>query len=86
MESQWFFTFFNHKNQNMKFIKATENDIPMIQDLARRSWENAYAEILSKEQMEFMLSTMYSKEEISIHMQNPNYHYFLIQDESNDSL
>ncbi|ANF49834.1 GCN5 family acetyltransferase [Chryseobacterium glaciei] len=69
----------------MKLIKATENDIPMIQDLARRSWENAYAGILSKEQMEFMLSTMYSQEEIANHMQNPNYHYFLIQDESNDS-
>lgn len=69
----------------MKLIKATENDIPMIQDLARRSWENAYAEILSKEQMEFMLRTMYSQEEIANHMQNPNYHYFLIQDESNDS-
>ena len=69
----------------MKFIKATENDIPLIQDLARRSWENAYAEILSNEQMEYMLSTMYSKEEIANHLQNLNYHYYLIKDESNDS-
>ena len=35
----------------MKLIKATEKDIPLIQDLAKRSWENAYAEILSQEQM-----------------------------------
>lgn len=69
----------------MKLIKATENDIPLIQDLARRSWENAYAEILSKEQMEFMLSTMYSQEEISSQVKAPNYHYYLIQDENNDS-
>ena len=69
----------------MKFIKATENDIPLIQDLARRSWENAYAEILSNEQMEYMLSTMYSKEEIADHLQNPNYHYYLIKDENNNS-
>lgn len=69
----------------MKFIKATENDIPLIQDLAKRSWENAYAEILSNEQMEYMLNTMYSKEEIASHLHNPDYHYFLIEDENNDS-
>lgn len=69
----------------MKFIKATESDIPLIQELARRSWENAYAEILSGEQMEYMLSTMYSQEEIADHLQNPNYHYYLVKDENNDS-
>ncbi|KQR92686.1 GCN5 family acetyltransferase [Chryseobacterium sp. Leaf180] len=65
----------------MKIIKATEKDIPLIQDLAKRSWENAYAEILSGEQMKYMLDTMYSEEEISAQMQNPDYHYFLIYDE-----
>ncbi|MFC3160887.1 GNAT family N-acetyltransferase [Chryseobacterium arachidis] len=69
----------------MKFIKATKNDIPLIQDLARRSWENAYAEILSAEQMEYMLSTMYSAEEIESHLKQANYHYYLIQDENNRS-
>jgi GNAT superfamily N-acetyltransferase len=69
----------------MKLALATENDIPLIQDLAKRSWENAYAEILSAEQMEFMLNTMYSKEEILNQMQHPNYHYYLIKDENNDS-
>ncbi|MBT2621033.1 GNAT family N-acetyltransferase [Chryseobacterium sp. ISL-6] len=69
----------------MKLIKATEKDIPLIQDLARRSWENAYAEILSEEQMDYMLSTMYSADEISNHLKNPKYHYYLILDEVNDS-
>lgn len=69
----------------MKFIKATEKDIPLIQELARRSWENAYAKILSGEQMEYMLGTMYSHDEISAHLQNPEYHYYLILDENNDS-
>ncbi|ASK32820.1 GNAT family N-acetyltransferase [Chryseobacterium sp. T16E-39] len=70
----------------MKLIKATENDIPVIQELARRSWENAYAEILSDEQMEYMLTTMYSKEEISQHLKSVNYHYYLIEDEISHSL
>ncbi|UKB84801.1 GNAT family N-acetyltransferase [Chryseobacterium sp. MEBOG06] len=69
----------------MKFIKATKNDIPLIQNLARRSWENAYAEILSGEQMEYMLSEMYSETEINSHLQNPDYQYYLIQDENNNS-
>ncbi|MFY1047773.1 GNAT family N-acetyltransferase [Chryseobacterium sp. GP-SGM7] len=65
----------------MKLIKATEKDIPLIQDLAKRSWENAYAEILSVEQMNYMLETMYSETEISAHLKNPNYHYYLVFDE-----
>ena len=65
----------------MKLIKATEKDIPLIQDLAKRSWENAYADILSQEQMHFMLNTMYSEAEISEHLKNPNYHYYLVFDE-----
>ncbi|MBP2618905.1 GNAT family N-acetyltransferase [Chryseobacterium jejuense] len=69
----------------MKLIQATGKDIPLIQDLARRSWENAYAEILSEEQMEYMLSEMYSEQEIENQLQNPNYHYYLIEDESSHS-
>ncbi|AYM99986.1 GNAT family N-acetyltransferase [Chryseobacterium sp. 3008163] len=65
----------------MKLIKATEKDIPLIQDLAKRSWENAYAEILTTEQMEFMLNTMYSGVEITEHLKNTNYHYYLVFDE-----
>ena len=66
----------------MILIKATEKDIPLIQDLAKRSWENAYAEILSKEQMDYMLKTMYSEAEISEHLKKSNYHYFLVFDEA----
>ena len=69
----------------MKLVKATENDIPMIQDLARRSWENAYAGIISTEQIEYMLGEMYSADEILKHFANPNYHYYLVFDENNDS-
>lgn len=69
----------------MKLQQATAADIPLIQDLARRSWENAYADILSKEQMEFMLAEMYSENEILHHFQNPYYHYYLIQDENNNT-
>lgn len=69
----------------MKLTKATEENVSLIQDLARRSWKNAYAEILSEEQMEYMLSEMYSKAELESQLQNPNYQYYLIVDEDNNS-
>ena len=63
-------------------IKATEKDIPLIRDLAEKSWKSAYAELLSKEQIDYMLAEMYSVEEISAHLQNRNYHYYLILNEN----
>ncbi|PTT30131.1 GNAT family N-acetyltransferase, partial [Chryseobacterium sp. HMWF028] len=69
----------------MKLIEAKEKDIPLIRDLAKRSWESAYVGIISNEQINYMLGEMYSQDEISKHMKNPNYHYYLIFDENNDS-
>lgn len=66
----------------ISFKKATTNDIELIRELAEKSWESAYSEILSHEQIEYMLSTMYSEKEISTQMKNPDYQYFLIFDES----
>ena len=64
------------------FKNATENDIPLIQNLAEKSWNSAYSKILSKDQIEYMLREMYSVEEISNHLKNANYFYYLIlQDE-----
>ncbi|TXF75120.1 GNAT family N-acetyltransferase [Chryseobacterium sp.] len=62
----------------IQFKKAAKQDIPLIQNLAEASWLNAYGEILSSEQIKFMLDTMYSEEEISAHLGNPNYHYYII--------
>lgn len=61
--------------------KATQFDICLIQDLARKSWEVAYAEILSKEQLDYMLDMMYSEHAILAHFQNPDYQYFIISED-----
>lgn len=64
------------------FKKAAEKDIPLLQSLAEKSWNSAYSKILSKHQIEYMLAEMYSAAEISNHLKNPNYFYYLIlQDE-----
>ncbi|WP_027380034.1 GNAT family N-acetyltransferase [Chryseobacterium daeguense] len=69
----------------MKFIEATEKDVPLIQDLARRSWEKAYTGIISDEQIEYMLTNMYSQQEIKNQLENSKYHYYLIFDDTADS-
>lgn len=63
------------------FKEASERDIPLIRTLAEKSWNAAYSQILSQEQIEYMLHEMYSAEEISSHLQNPNYQYHLIFNE-----
>ncbi|MBU4537665.1 MAG: GNAT family N-acetyltransferase [Weeksellaceae bacterium] len=64
------------------FKKAAETDIEMIRELAEKSWNSAYANILTQQQIDYMLLEMYSVEEISSHLQNPNYHYYLIFNEN----
>lgn len=62
----------------VEFRKATEKDIPLLRELAEKSWKSAYANILSPEQIDYMLAEMYSEKEISSQLQNSDYHYYLI--------
>ncbi len=62
------------------FVKASQEDIKTIQDLAERSWRHAYKNILSQEQIDYMLGKMYSEDTINDHLKNPNYRYYLILD------
>jgi diamine N-acetyltransferase len=41
---------------------ATEHDIAQIQELAEKTWWPSYGPILAKEQIEYMLGTIYSRE------------------------
>ena len=65
------------------FRKATEKDIQLIRDLAEKSWKKAYLNIISLEQVEYMLEKMYSTSEISSHLANQNYQYYIIEEDSN---
>ena len=62
-------------------IKATESDIPTIQNLAKESWKAAYSNILEQEQIDYMLDLMYSESTLKTHFDNPNYHYYLINED-----
>lgn len=43
---------------------AVETDIPLLRDLAERTWRSSYADILTTEQMDYMLGWMYAPEQI----------------------
>ena len=65
----------------MKIIKATIDQIPLIQEIAEKSWKKHYPGIISDEQIEYMLGEMYSEKELQNHFDNPNYHYYLLGDD-----
>ena len=44
--------------------KATEQDIIVISELAEKIWWPAYRNIISEEQISFMLKDMYSEESL----------------------
>ena len=48
----------------MKIRTAAEADIPLLRDLAQHIWRECYPQIISVEQIEFMLGWMYGEEEI----------------------
>jgi diamine N-acetyltransferase len=48
----------------MTFSIATKEQFPIIRDLAFKIWPSAYGEILSKEQLDYMLDMIYSLESI----------------------
>lgn len=60
--------------------KAKKSDIATIQYLAEKSWNFAYANIITKEQIAYMLDLMYSEKTLNQHFENPNYQYYLIQE------
>jgi GNAT superfamily N-acetyltransferase len=58
---------------------ASIDDIPVIRELADKTWRIAYEEILSPAQLEYMLELIYS--EASLQKQFATGHHFLILEE-----
>lgn len=68
----------------MKIRKASKDDICIIQDIAYKTWPDAYSEILSQDKINYMLGLMYSTEALEKQMGND--HIFLIINENNEDL
>jgi len=56
---------------------AETSDIPMIRDLAGRTWFETYREILSQDQMDYMFDMMYSEKSLLSQMTEKKHEFFI---------
>lgn len=58
-------------------VKATPHDIPSIQAIAENTWPTAYGNILSADQIVYMLNLMYSEKAMLEQLAQLNHHFYL---------
>ncbi len=63
-------------NNTLVIREATAADIPAIRQIAFETWPSTYGAIISQEQIDYMLSWMYSPETLLKQMQE-GHHFFL---------
>ena len=64
----------------MKIIQANKSQLPLIAELAYAIWPVAYGEILSKEQLTYMLAKFYSLEALTEQLEKRNHVFLLIEE------
>jgi len=63
---------------NNEIRKASFEDIPAIKDMAEVAFRDTYKEILSAEQMEYMMQWMYSEDSLRRQMEVEGHRFFMI--------
>lgn len=69
----------------IKITQADRQQIPLIQDLAKRIWPGAFGDILSPEQLAYMMDMMYSNSSLQEQMGKKG-HHFLIASEGDKAM
>lgn len=64
----------------MEILNANEKHIPVINEIARKTWNITYSEILTADQIEYMLDWMYSPMSLKDQMNNQEHHFLLIKE------
>jgi ribosomal protein S18 acetylase RimI-like enzyme len=65
----------------ISIIDASINDIKIIQDIAYTTWPLTYGEILSVDQLQYMLDLIYSDEVLTKQIKNKEQLFYLIYEE-----
>ncbi len=65
----------------MTIRKATLWDIPLIRRISQETWPAAYGEILSKEQIGYMLELMYSETALHQQLSHPDQEFFIAEED-----
>lgn len=61
-------------------IEATKEHLFIIQALSDKIWPHTFQDILTKEQIEYMMEMMYSTSSLEKQMDELNHHYLLVED------
>lgn len=70
------------QNKSKMIIRiASKSDIPLISDLAEKTWWPSYSQIISDEQISFMLNDMYSAESL-LEQMNSGIEFLIIEREN----
>ncbi len=64
--------------------KATQKDVKLLVELAKKIWPNTYLEIIGQAQIDYMLELMYNEPELSNQINSG--HTFLIAEENEKAL
>ena len=64
----------------LQITKAGIQDIDLIRQLAYATWPHAYGEIISAEQVSYMLDLIYSKEALINQVENLNHQFIIIKE------
>lgn len=65
----------------MNIHEAKEEHIWIIQSLSNRVWPHTFKDILSEQQIAYMMDMMYSDQSLKKQMAEQNHHYLLIEDQ-----
>lgn len=68
----------------MKVSKVITSQLQQIEALAYKIWPVAYSEILSKEQLSYMLAMFYSQEALQKQLESGHQFYIIQNDENRD--
>lgn len=71
----------NSLSYKMQIRNLDKSELRLVRDLAHRIWPSTYSEILSTEQMTYMLNWMYSIEALEENFKS-NHQFFAIFDEN----
>ncbi len=64
----------------MTVRKGFPADIPLIRDIANKTWPVTYGTILPKEQIDYMLNLLYSEQSLTDQMQQQHHEFIIIYD------
>ncbi|GAA5219642.1 GNAT family N-acetyltransferase [Membranihabitans marinus] len=67
-------------NNHFAIRKANREDVGIIREMAYKIWPSTFKNILSIDQIDYMLDLMYSEEELCRRMKIQNQDFYLIED------